>query len=142
MVIQGNFLFNHGREAQSSAPSSGDGAASPAATWPATGEAYKSYEVPAVAPRLSTAGALGDEGAHGDLGSFRRAQTAASGVKPGGSAGMAVGGDTTDDFHTVGGHFVDEQTGTGYGVGGEDHLVTRKGALPPDTNSQSAGKAI
>jgi len=143
MSIRQGFLFNHSSESQDNAPSSGDGASSPAAFSPITGQRNDSYEAPPVAPRLDTRGGL-DSHLSRDRGSerdYREAQAASEGIHDGGSPGLALPTDV-DRFHTVGGHFVDEQTGAGYGVAGEDHLVTHQANLPPGTNEQSAGKAI
>ncbi|HTY32092.1 hypothetical protein [Mycobacterium sp.] len=144
MSIRHGFLFGDDRAPQGNAPSSSDVAASPAAVWPATGERNKAYEQPPVAQRLSTTGGLGDETAHGDVESYRRTQQRYGGIPSDMDGGITSAGYAVpthgDEFSTTG-HFPDP-TGTGVGIAGEDHLVTRKGTLPPGTNEQSAGKAI
>ena len=96
------------------------------------------------APRLSTA-RLGDETAHGDIASYRRTQQRYGGIPATMDGGISSAGfalpthaDAFDITGTVqaGGSYESSTTG------GSDQLVTRKGTLPPDTNSQSSGLAI
>ena len=51
MSIRKNFAFDHDREAQNNAPSSGDGADQPAANIPATGQPNSAYRAPAPSDR-------------------------------------------------------------------------------------------
>lgn len=121
MGIRDNFLFPKN---STPIPSSGDGG--PGGIKPSGG--------------LSTTGALGDESAHGDIDSFRRAQAMSSGVgADGGSAGFSLGGPATDEFDTYGGTSVNNDAGaSGYGIAGQDSLVTR-GEISPDSNMTAGG---
>jgi hypothetical protein len=128
MSIKSGFAFP--RDESNNAPSSGDGG--------------PGFNAPAPSDRMDTTGGLDSHlsRGRGSERDFREAQAASSGVHPdGGGAGLGLPTDV-DRFSTVGGRFVDSDTGSGYGIAGGDHLITRKGTLPPGTNEQSAGKAI
>ena len=96
--------------------------------------------------RQSTSGARGSENAHGDVGAFRRAQAAATGEKPGGSAGFGLQGDVDTDFSTKGYNSSDtpgEDSEYGKGIAGTLPLSTAK-YNSSDTPSETSeyGKGI
>ena len=134
--------------------SSGDGASNPTGSQvdPNTGDTNPDNRPAGYSTRQSTAGSDRNQGTpRGDelVNQYRAGAASVRGIDPdldsNQMSGMAIGGghdgDGTDGFRTTGGHFVDDQTGAGYGVAGEDHLVTHQASLPRDTNLQS-GKAI
>ena len=53
------------------------------------GDGGPGYDAPEPSERLSTS--VGKDTAHGDVGRWQHAKAAASGVKPGGGSGFAVG---------------------------------------------------
>jgi hypothetical protein len=119
MSVKHGFLFDHSPESQANAPSSGDGSASPAVVWPDNGQVNEAYQSPTVAPRMDTSGGL-DSALSRDrdpTAAYRAACAAASGVKPGGSAGMAL--TTGEGFDTTGSISSDSaQQAAGYGIAG------------------------
>lgn len=83
---------------------------------PSAGDGGPGYDSPEPSERLSAS--VGKDTAHGDVERWQHAKAAASGVKPGGSAG--------------------------FGVGAADKLVQRTvtGDNNPDSNAQAGGKPV
>jgi hypothetical protein len=93
MTVQRGFAFDHGKAVQGNAPSSCDGASCESAFDPNTGARVPGYVAPQPPARLSTAGALGDESAHGDIVQWKaNAHRPGLGEQPSGDGtGYAIG---------------------------------------------------
>ena len=96
--------------------------------------------------RQSTTGAHGDESAHGDVASYQRVKAAATGEKPGGSAGFGLQGHVDASFSTAdynGSETGSDTSGYGQGIAGELPLSTStfNGSDEPGEGSEY-GKGI
>jgi hypothetical protein len=114
---------------------------SPSQVDPVTGATNESYTAEPPSARQSTAYGLDSDlsRGRGSEADFRRAQAASSGVRDGGGPGFALSHDSDDAFETTG--RVGDDTGTGYGIAGDDGpLVTRSAGA--DRGEGGYGKAI
>lgn len=125
MSIKSGFAFGHGNADRNNAPSSGDGG--------------PGYDAAGPSSRLSTAGGLGNEEAHGDLAAYREAARAFShGEHDQGATGLSVP-TAADAFCTEGQIPADTADQIATTTGGADRLLTRQGGSDCDLDNYDSG---